>query len=217
MTQHIYAQGPSSLDLVELDGKMVEILRSRTQGVNNIFIHHQDVLTFVPEHKTYQIIGNIPYYITSAIIFHFLYETPSSPKQMVFLMSRDVSEKILETKEYGNSYLSKFIAWRCEEVKLLFHVKPHLFYPAPKVESSVLLFTLKDNRDPAKEQKFLKLLQGAFAQRRKKLSSNLVHANICDAQTAQRAFKQCGLGENTRAQELSIDQWVSLLDALENA
>jgi len=178
LTQYIWAHAPKNLHLVELDSKMVEILNTRLcESKNaNIQIHHEDVLKFAPQWEDYIAIGNIPYYITSAIITHFLYEVPHAPTHMAFLMARDVAEKILEQKGNKSSYLSKSIGYR-SSVECLFHVKPHVFYPAPKVESSVLLFTVNAARNRETEAQFVQLLKDAFSQRRKKLLSNLVRTS----------------------------------------
>ena len=61
-----------------------------------IAIHHQDVLTFAPTYDEYSIIANIPYYITSPILFHFLYDIANPPKEMTIMMQEEVGEKILE-------------------------------------------------------------------------------------------------------------------------
>lgn len=96
------------LDLVELDADMVRILESRKQDdwasvAEKIILHHTDVLRFFPHHKRYSVIANIPYYITSPILFHFLYpwlenHDFSTPEAMVILMQKEVGEKILAKK-----------------------------------------------------------------------------------------------------------------------
>jgi 16S rRNA A1518/A1519 N6-dimethyltransferase RsmA/KsgA/DIM1 with predicted DNA glycosylase/AP lyase activity len=59
-------------------------------------IHHQDILRFTPEYEQYSVIANIPYYITSPILFHFLYDVALSPEEMTIMMQKEVGEKILE-------------------------------------------------------------------------------------------------------------------------
>jgi 16S rRNA (adenine1518-N6/adenine1519-N6)-dimethyltransferase len=93
LTEYILSHHPSTLDLVELDPDMIELLDNRFMGEDTmpeiiweddalvrttpIAIHHQDVLQYTPPYDDYSIVANIPYYITSPILFHFLY--PSSP------------------------------------------------------------------------------------------------------------------------------------------
>ena len=59
-------------------------------------LHHGDVLKFTPAFEEYSVIANIPYYITSPILFHFLYDLPHAPESMVIMMQKEVGEKILE-------------------------------------------------------------------------------------------------------------------------
>ena len=83
-------------------------------------LHQIDVLKFEPTYgpnETYQIIANIPYYITSPILFHFLYETACAPKEMIILLQRDVGDKIRKTKGNTASVLSLFIDFACERVE----------------------------------------------------------------------------------------------------
>ena len=93
LTEYILAHHPSTLDMVELDGDMVQILDERFMGeeiaptivwedgalvkTTPIALHHTDVLHFTPPYEDYSVIANIPYYITSPILFHFLY--PKAP------------------------------------------------------------------------------------------------------------------------------------------
>jgi len=76
LTEYLIHQKPRQLDLIELDTDMIEILEERQEKewkAPNFSIHHQDVLKFIPKSSTYSVIANIPYYITSPILFHFLY------------------------------------------------------------------------------------------------------------------------------------------------
>jgi 16S rRNA (adenine1518-N6/adenine1519-N6)-dimethyltransferase len=95
LTDSLIQQKPETLTLVELDTDMVAILEKKyTTGVK---ILHQDVLQFAPIHEQYSVIANIPYYITSPILFHFLYATDfAPPESMVIMMQEEVGEKILE-------------------------------------------------------------------------------------------------------------------------
>jgi len=67
---------------------MIAILRERFSRITKIY--HQDVLLFKPEYENYSLIANIPYYITSPILFHFLYNLPFSPQEMIIMMQKEV-------------------------------------------------------------------------------------------------------------------------------
>jgi 16S rRNA (adenine1518-N6/adenine1519-N6)-dimethyltransferase len=95
LTDYLIEQTPETLTLVELDTDMIEILQKKY--TTDIAILHQDVLQFVPVFSQYSVIANIPYYITSPILFHFLYADDfTPPESMVIMMQEEVGEKILE-------------------------------------------------------------------------------------------------------------------------
>jgi 16S rRNA (adenine1518-N6/adenine1519-N6)-dimethyltransferase len=81
---------------VELDTFMIDILKDRVKNedleVNGIIfeIINTDVLKFTPRFEDYKVIANIPYYITSPILHHFLYSLKNSPKEMIILMQKEV-------------------------------------------------------------------------------------------------------------------------------
>lgn len=101
MTDFLLAEKPKNIDLVELDVDMIHILQDKISNEwkdfsHNITLHHLDVLKFSSRFEKYSLIANIPYYITSPILFHFLYaESFNVPDEMVILMQKEVGEKIL--------------------------------------------------------------------------------------------------------------------------
>ena len=113
LTEKILARKPRSLTLVELDKQMVYILHSRIHEREIVIpkettfrIIEGDVLQYVPplprspseEREIYSVIANIPYYITSPILFRFLHELESKPDEMVILMQKEVGDKICRKK-----------------------------------------------------------------------------------------------------------------------
>jgi 16S rRNA (adenine1518-N6/adenine1519-N6)-dimethyltransferase len=117
-----------------------------TSGVN-FDIRQQDVLTFSPQFDSYSVIANIPYYITSPILFHFLYEVENRPDEMIILLQRDVGDKIRKTAGNKQSVLSLFVDLACESVEEICRVSAGSFVPPPKVESAVLRFIVKKDID----------------------------------------------------------------------
>lgn len=96
LTDYILEKKPASLTLIELDRDMIEILE-RKYAHTDIIIENQDILQYVPVLSQYSVIANIPYYITSPILFHFLYSTTfAPPRAMTIMMQEEVGEKILE-------------------------------------------------------------------------------------------------------------------------
>ncbi len=120
-----------------------------------------------------KVIGNIPYAITSDILF-WLFEQRSHLERAVIMMQREVAQRLVaepRTKEYG---VLSVAGWFASEPKILFHVKPGSFFPKPSVTSSVVLFKFRQT-DPvdASMADFMAFVRGAFSQRRKVLSNSL--------------------------------------------
>lgn len=129
-------------------------------------IFHQDILTFTPEFQDYSVIANIPYYITSPILTHFLYTLKNPPQEMLILMQKDVGDKILQgtgtkvpvPKKLKSSVISLMIAKKCfVSEKLLVPAKS--FIPAPKVESSVLYFETHQKYSSIDDEGFLNFIK----------------------------------------------------------
>jgi len=160
---------------VEFDTKMVEILKHRilTQDLSTyevpIDIINLDVLKFVPTQSNYKVIANIPYYITSPILTHFLSEVPQAPSELVILMQKEVAERICDIRQ---SVLSLSVAKKAE-ARLSVLVPKHCFVPMPKVDSQVLHLTTHRHFQEVNDHAFQSLIKTAFSNPRKKLLSNL--------------------------------------------
>lgn len=218
LTQEILLQNPKSLEIIELDKKMVEILNLRIQNkelnINNIEfnIKNIDVLKYFPEFKNYFLIANIPYYITSPILFHFLYEVQNVPETMIILMQKDVADKIRKINWNKNSFLSLYVDFMCDEIKEIIKVWPQNFIPAPKIDSSVLYFKIKKDINKKNIDKFLRLIKIWFAKKRKKLISNLSEWLFLNKDKILNIFKILNLNENVRAEELNLEKWTELVN-----
>ena len=221
LTKKILDKNPKSLELVELDKKMIEILELRKKNSELIIpnwtdfkINNADILKFQPSFQTYLVVANIPYYITSPILTHFFYNTEFVPTEMIILMQRDVWDKILKKAWNKNSVLSLGVDFACEEIREIIKVGASNFIPPPKVESSVLYFKLRPEIDKVEAQKFLKLIKSWFAEKRKKLISNLSKIWWYKKELLEEIFSKMNLSENTRAEELDLEMWKEMMKEL---
>ena len=214
LTEKLLLKNPKSLNLVELDNDMIEILKSRCENwdfnLNNIEfnIDNIDILKFEPKEKDYSVIANIPYYITSPILRHFLYETKYKPENMVILMQKDVWDKILWKWKNKSWVLSLFIEKKCIVSNELFVWKEN-FVPAPKIESSVLLFKSHNLYDNVDDKLFLELIKKWFREPRKKLFKNLVNSWM-DKELILQVFDKFSIDNLVRWEDLDIWQWCEL-------
>jgi 16S rRNA (adenine1518-N6/adenine1519-N6)-dimethyltransferase len=220
LTEYILQEHPTSLDLVELDRDMIAILEDRLDPASTyplvaewstVQILHKDVLKLeqIPEKSI--IVANIPYYITSPILTHFLMHLHSHVDAMVIMMQREVAEKIL-AKKWKHSYLSISCHLFCREISLVTNVPASSFVPAPKVDSSVLLFTTAGLSDEELiyKQKILQLASHGFREPRKKLVSNLTKYGSYEKWDIISLFEKLDLSQNLRAEDLSTENWNNL-------
>jgi len=247
LTEKILEKNPFSLTLVELDSDMIKILEDRIKNndldiskTKNFKIKNIDVLKFevkennpsptLPSNQgreqAYSVIANIPYYITSPILRHFLYDIKNIPEKMVILMQKDVWDKILQTSPQNSptkegvttknkiksSVLGLFIAKKCNVSEKLFVWKNN-FIPAPKVESSVLLFETHKKFEKIPDEKFLKIIKIWFSANRKKLIKNL-EKWWYKKENLEKIFEKLNIDKNARAENLTIEKWCELVENL---
>jgi 16S rRNA (adenine1518-N6/adenine1519-N6)-dimethyltransferase len=167
-----------------------------------IEIRHQDIkdVIFPKKESEYVVIGNIPYYMTSFLMRLFL-ENEHKPTQLVFCMQKEVAQRIV-SREKKESLLSISVKV-FGTPKIAFHIKRGSFYPAPKVDSSVLVVSEISNelflKNKTNQETFFELVKLGFSNARKKLGTNLKDRKI-----------QSQLLEK-RAEDLSVEDWFSLL------
>jgi 16S rRNA (adenine1518-N6/adenine1519-N6)-dimethyltransferase len=168
----------SDFIVIEIDKRMVDFLADKYPG---LAIIHQDVLDIdwkkITQGKTcVHVIGNLPYYITSQILFSLLEHRPLLTSALL-MMQKEVAERIVarpNTKEYGIlSVQSQLMA----TPEILFDVPPQVFFPPPKVNSSMI--RLLFNKPPllCKDENLKTIVRMAFNQRRKKLGNALKRLN----------------------------------------
>lgn len=159
---------------IEIDPVMVEHLNEKFPNLNLI---QEDVLKadwsdIVDPDRSVHVIGNLPYYITSQILFALL-ENRNSLTSATLMMQKEVAERIVaepRTKQYG--ILSVQSQLMCSP-KILFDVPPSVFSPPPKVDSSVIQLTFDKPALACSDAHLKTVVRMAFNQRRKKLSNAL--------------------------------------------
>ena len=167
------------LDAVELDRDLVEPLAQRCRGLGTVRIHNADALTFdlcglASAGKRLRLVGNLPYNISTPLLFRFLDEA-SCIEDMHLMLQREVVDRITAapgSKTYGR--LSVMVQTYCRATPL-FTIRPGAFNPAPKVDSAFL--RLSPDRPlpyPVEDRQILaRLVAAAFSQRRKTLRNSL--------------------------------------------
>ena len=160
--------------VIEIDQRAVEVLKKNFPSLE---IHENDVLKvdwkelISPDSESY-VIGNLPYYITSPILFSLL-EYRQYFKEAILMMQKEVAERLVavpSTKDYGILSVQTQLM---SSPEILFDVSPNSFSPPPKVVSSVIRLRFDKPSLPCSDQALKQVVRTAFNQRRKKLSNSL--------------------------------------------
>ncbi len=194
--------------VLEKDGRLADFLRTRFPGLE---VLHGDASDFdvrdLFARGPVKVLGNLPYYVSSQILFGFTAE-PSPVSALIFTLQKELAERLSaepRTKEYGALTLLVGRRWR---VKYLRTLPGSVFVPAPKVDSGVVMLTPREPGEvPSCDGvRFTTLVKQGFSQRRKQLRKMLApHALDWPALCAH-----LGVEETTRAEELSLAQWIAL-------
>ena len=172
LTKRLLPNHPNMI-AVEIDKEAIRYLKTTLPTLN--IIEH-DFLRLDWENLRndfpFSVVGNLPYYITSPILFSFL-DFPERWSSAVFMMQKEVADRLVarpRTKDYGIlSVQTQLMA----DVELLFDVDRNAFYPPPKVTSSVVRLSPKEFPNDVDRELFKKVVKAAFGQRRKMMSNSL--------------------------------------------
>jgi 16S rRNA (adenine1518-N6/adenine1519-N6)-dimethyltransferase len=191
---------------IEYDAALARKLPPQFPG-KNLSVIHANILDFdltqIP--TPYVAVGNIPYYITSPIIKKFL-TTPNRPAKIVFLIQKEVAERIAATTPHHTilSLSTQIYA----HVTLGPIVTKTFFTPPPKVDSQIIILT--PHQSPLATEHTIKLIKLGFSAPRKKLSTNLAAALHLEKSTTRAILTDTKIPESARPADLSIKQWKTL-------
>ena len=205
----------SHVTAIEKDAKMVAFLRNRFSGNPRFQILHEDACEsdlrgFLP-FGSHKLIGNLPYYVSTAILLNFLSQ-PTPITQALFTIQREVAERLTAspgTPEYGSLTIAVQRRWK---VKYLRTLPPTVFYPEPHVDSAVVMLTARPSEEisPVDGALLEKTVRQGFSQRRKQLRK-MLGVDMVEWSTLAKLI---GVSVQCRAEELSIDQWVRLVQTM---
>ena len=207
-------QAVGQLDVVELDRDLLEPLQARCAGLGTLRIHQADALTFDFAQlrgagPRLRIAGNLPYNISTPLLFHLLNQAEQI-HDLHFMLQREVVERMATgpgEDAYGR--LSVMLQYRCR-IEALFTVGPGAFQPPPKVWSAVVRLVPRETPAVAvrDEQRFAEVVRRAFAQRRKTLRNSL--QGLLDVDQIQAA----GVDPAARPETLDLIAFAALSDVV---
>jgi 16S rRNA (adenine1518-N6/adenine1519-N6)-dimethyltransferase len=216
--QHIVEIGPGTgaltrpllesncqLDVIELDRDLIENLKNLQLRIFNKDVLKFDFKELMTTDLPLRIVGNLPYNISTPLLFHLL-KYQDDIMDMTFMLQKEVVDRMIAapaSSEYGR--LSVMLQYHCQ-IEKLFDVSPDAFTPAPKVDSSIVqLIPYSEPPVMVNDHKyFVRLVTSAFAQRRKTLRNNL--KNLLDITDIEAA----GINPQARAETLTLQQFAQL-------
>ena len=197
------------LHVVELDRDLITLLRQENTP-DRLSIHESDALKFdfrtlKPADKPLRVVGNLPYNISTPLIFHLLSQS-AAISDMTFMLQKEVVDRLTAspgTRDWGR--LSIMVQYYCQ-ADYLFFVPPGAFSPPPKVDSAVVrLLPYPTLPHPADDEDHLRrLVAQAFTQRRKAIRNSL------KSLVSLEQFEAVGIDAGLRPDQLSVADYVAL-------
>jgi 16S rRNA (adenine1518-N6/adenine1519-N6)-dimethyltransferase len=211
---------------IEIDHTFAPTLTALQSQASNLEIIYADALqvdlaALGLQTDQYSVAANLPYEITAPLLRRFLTHTPF-PKHLALLIQKEVAERI--TAKPGQLSILGLSVQAFARTRLLQLVPPQAFQPQPKVTSAVVSLDQIRHHNPFAtdhaEKIYFQLVKAGFAQKRKLLSNNLKNINKSGQQSIPTAVISAivaarGLSSTVRAQELSLADWLYLVDKLE--
>lgn len=203
----------------EIDPDMIQMLNENLLPLyNNIELINLDFLKadlsiYNKDIENIKVVANLPYYITTPIIFKLLSETKI--KQFTFMVQKEVGDRLTgkpNTKDYNS--LSVAMEYKTNS-KVAYKVSPNSFYPAPKVDSALLVMKVKKmDSDANFDAQFLKFVQEIFSQRRKTVINNLNGKYSYDKQKLIDLFNKNNININLRAETMTVNDIIELYNMI---
>lgn len=209
---------------IELDSRMIEILKDRFALYDNLIVLNEDVLKINfdklleeqnAKKEQVKIVANLPYYITTPIVMKLL-EDKVPAISITVMVQKEVADRLIELPGQKNTgAITYCVYYYCEPEEIL-KVPSNSFIPEPQVESKVIKLNIRE-KPPVElenEQLFFKIIKASFMQRRKTLLNGLSNSSIASKEILKQILVKMELTENVRGEDLSIEQFAKLANSL---
>ncbi len=214
-------QNAGKVICIELDSKMITVLKDRFSLYENFELINDDILKvdlkrLLHENsnfKNVKVVANLPYYITTPIIMKLL-EQKLNLKSITVMVQKEVAERLAEQpggKETGAiTYTINYYT----NPKIILDVSKDCFVPSPKVDSSVLHLLILENPkiNVSDEKLFFKIIKSAFLQKRKTLINSLSNSGIANKGFLEKMLNDLKINTKARAEQLTLEQFGEISD-----
>ena len=201
---------------IELDDKLAALLKKTLASFENVTIVNDDVLNIEPGDlldrqklsPLYKVVANLPYYITSPVLRHFL-TASARPQVMIIMVQEEVAEAIV-AKPGEMSILSVSVQFYGKP-EIICRVPAQSFYPAPEVNSALLRIGLYPEPAVAVDEgSFFELVRAGFAARRKQIGNSLSQGLGLPKPGVLPLLEEAGIDWQRRAETLTLEEWAGL-------
>ncbi len=208
----LLCQSVSKVIAVEVDGGLVSFLQGICADCPNLDLRHADALDFpfssLPPNSV--VVANLPYQISSPLLFK-MFEGRKNLHRMILMMQREVAQRVVaqpRTRDYGIlSVCSQYFS----SPTILFKIPPTCFSPRPEVDSAVVQFVIRKERNPGIEEEgmFVRVVRAAFAHRRKTLLNSFRDSGVPLAEIETRCGL-VGIDPKRRAETMTVQEFIAL-------
>jgi 16S rRNA (adenine1518-N6/adenine1519-N6)-dimethyltransferase len=176
---------------------------------------HHNLKSKIQTPKSYKVVANLPYYITSAVIRHLL-EATAQPERLVVTVQHEVARRIV-AKPGQMSVLSVSVQFYGQPA-LVHRIPAGAFYPPPKVESAVVRIDTypQPPLTVTDVAHFFRVVKAGFSQKRKQLKNSLAAGLGKSTSEIVGAMEQVNINPTRRAETLSLEEWRRLVEIMEN-
>lgn len=212
LTRHLAAAG-AHVSAVEIDHQLFPLLKRVVKAFGNVALVQGDIMEIDPHDlikaDQYKVVANIPYYLTSNLIRRLL-EASLKPSLMALTIQKEVAQRVCA--EPGQMSLLSLGVQVYGKPRIVFEIPAEAFYPAPEVDSALLLVALYDKPVIPIDliDQFFILAKSAFTQKRKMLHNALGGAPGLGKGLANELLAKCGIDPDRRAQTLKLQEWYLL-------
>lgn len=227
LTNYILSNATYSL-LIEVDNNMIKVINDRFKDYDNYTLISQDILKVNIDEEILKIeeksnikftnvkvVANLPYYITTPIIFKLLQDSKRI-SEIIVMVQKEVAQRMVaqsNTKDYG---ILTLMVQYLSDASIAFLVPKESFIPAPNVTSAIIVLKKNKKYKVKNEEDFIKLVHCAFAQRRKTMINSLFSTNFKNLSKEELniLFEKLDIDKNVRAEQLDINDFIRICDML---
>lgn len=199
----------------EIDKDLTIYLDELVRNNDNLEVIYKDFLSIdFKSDKKWELIGNLPYYITTPILFKFLENNVYN--SATIMVQKEVGERLISKPNSKKYNALSVIVQYLTNVERVANVSKKLFFPVPKVDSVVIRLEKKNNRDIPleKEQDFLRFVKACFTQKRKTLANNLTESYNQNKEAINALLRVNQFNESVRAEQLSLNDFINLFNQI---